>query len=233
MGGELVAAETNGYGEISSQTGLDALDDLGVDAQAVLNTAAVFVGAVIIIGAEELVEQVAVTTGQLYAVKASLLGTDSGINEALFHDFDFLDRHLVGRGTTGSYRHLAGGPGLAGCGRGAFGAVVVQLDKAAAVVLVNGLGQGLEGGGVLVTSQRHLRIPGLIVHLVHIHTFDDNQAHAAPGTLFIIGDSLFAGITQVFAVHHLHGGQYSTVLDGQFTDLAGSKEFIHRAFLLK
>ena len=168
-------------------------------------------------------EQVAVTTGQLYAVKASLLGTDSGINEALFHDFDFLDRHLVSRGPTGSYRHLADGPGLAGCGRGAFGAVVVQLDKAAAVVLVDGLGQGLEGGGVLVTSQRHLQIPWLIVHLVHIH----------PGTLFIIGDSLFAGITQMFAVHHLHGGQYSTVLDGQFTDLAGSKEFIHRAFLLK
>lgn len=48
-------------------------------------------------------EQVAVTTGQLYTVKASLLGTDSGINEALFHDFDFLDRHLVGRGATGSY----------------------------------------------------------------------------------------------------------------------------------
>ena len=157
----------------------------------------------------------------------------SGINEALLHDFDFLDRHLVGRGTTGRYRHLAGGPGLAGCGRGTFGAVVVQLDKAAAVVLVDGLGQGLEGGGVLVTSQGHLQIPGLIVHLVHIHTLDDNQAHAAPGTLFIIGDSLFAGITLVFAVHHLHGGQYSTVLDGQFTDLAGSKEFIHRAFLLK
>jgi hypothetical protein len=134
-------------GKSGPQVFADARDDLRHHARSVFKAAAVFVGALVRIGREELLQQIPVRAVELDAVAAGLLHARGARDELADQFLHFIGRERAG----GLLAHLAGDVGrgddrLAADERGhALAAGMVQLDEDFAVLGVDGRGQRLSG----------------------------------------------------------------------------------------
>ena len=105
----LVGGEAHHQRIVSAAALADALDDLGDEAHAVFKAAAVFVGAVVRVRGEELLDHVAVTAVQLHEIDARLLAAHRRLDEVVDEVFDLTLAHRVHahRAVVGEL-HLAG-----------------------------------------------------------------------------------------------------------------------------
>ena len=170
-------------------------------------------------------EQIPVRAGQLHTVKTGLLGTDSCINETLLFDFDLLHGHRMSWLSAGQCRDFARSPGSSGGCGSTFRAVVMELNKDTAVMCVNSLGEKHPVGPIAVSSQAELVVPEGIIDVINGCSFDNNEADAAFGTFFIIGDRTRAGMCIVFAIQHLHRRHDSPVFNAQRAYISRCKQF--------
>lgn len=91
----LVDGETYHQRVVSAAARANALDDLADEAHAVFKAAAVFVGAVVRVRGEELLDHVAVTAVQLHEIDARLLAAYRRLDEVVDEVFDFALAHRV------------------------------------------------------------------------------------------------------------------------------------------
>ena len=190
----LTGADPDGDGIIGAAGLPNAPDDIQGEAGPFFHTAAVGVGAVIGVGAQELVDQVAVGAVDHHAVHPGLLAAHRTIHVLLDLVGDVLQGHLVDRlmdaltldGTGG--RHLP----VAVEHAHALAARVVQLHEEGTLIGPQGLHQLLIAGnlGVVVNAQ----VPGVGTarHRVHGDGLAHNQAHAAFCPLGVKGDVCLA-----------------------------------------
>lgn len=185
---ELGRVELDAHDEVGAGPGADGLGDLGDDAGAVLNGAAVAVGTLVGVGGKELGEQVAVGGVHLDAVTAGLLHVLGGVSEALddavdvllsgrtglgeghAHDL-LLELHIGGRDRVG----LNGVPGkkFSNCSTNASMNDNIDLPDLSAGVA--DLGQ--EDGAVLVALGGHLLESLEALTLERSILGDDGVAH--------------------------------------------------------
>ena len=223
--GHFIAADAYRDGVVA-QLCPDGGDDLVDEAAAVLQRAAVLVGTVIVVLAEELGHQIAMGAVEFHTVIACLFTAHGSRHKLVLHPLDVLQGHLPGHLAAGGHGDAAGAEVLPpGKGRLGGGTAVVQLGEDLGSVLVDGTGEFLSGLDVVVLGHAEVVLGGDGVHIVHAGILIDDEADAALGPLSVVGDEpgggVAVGVRQVCA----HRGHDGPVADGQRADMALLKEF--------
>ena len=183
-------------GELLTYRFTDRLDDLHAEAGAVLDGATVLVIALVGAFPEELVQQIAVGTMNLYPVKAHRLGSPGGVGKSLHHILDILMGHGVAI-------FLAR---LEQAGRRMPGHVLVRTNTRLAhrthmPELRNNLATGLvdrihhllppRHGGIAINGRHPLIAVGRLV--AHKGALGDDQPHLTLGTTAVVTHHLVIG----------------------------------------
>ncbi len=225
---QVAAAHAQLQGIVGADGGADGGQGLDHEAVAVLHVlAAVLVLALVGQRGPELAVEVAGVGLELDAVKAGLLGDDRGLGLPL----DELVYLVYGQGAghliVGELaRHGGGAHGLlavyGGARRG--GAAVHYLGKDLGAALVDGAGDGLEGGDVLLIGEQGNVVR--VAHLVPLHVGENYEADSAlrPGAVEIGGRRVKDAVD---AVAHAHGGHHYAVLELQAVDLHRCVKLLH------
>ena len=236
---KIVAVDARADNEVTADSGADTGEDAHEEAAAVFHASAVFIGALVGVGAQKLLHKVAVRRVDLHAVGAGKLGVDRRLNIFLDQIVNVLNGHLArqdGRAADDGVELNARGHGLtaAVAGRGGLAAAVVQLDEDLRAVTVHRLADELEALDLPAVIDAEL--DGVAVAAVGIDGGElrDDEAAAAFGTVLVETDLLRRGAAVPVAHEGAHGCHNDTVTQLQVADLAGLKQFfvLHEAFLL-
>ena len=214
-----VAAHEDGHavGDVRA----DFLNAVPGEAAAVLEIAAVLVGAVVGAGAEHLVGQVAVAAVELDGVEAGVGGALGGGAELLLNLLQALDAQGVGRlELVALVEEVLGRE-----------AAVPELDGHLAADGVDGVGELAELLDVLVGVEAHVHIG--VGFRTDGGDLEDVQGAAGLGLRDVVGYHVLAYLVLVADHLGVHAGEDNAVLELEAANLHGAKQCVkHFSFLL-
>ena len=233
-GGEEIVGVHAEYDGESRHLVLDAAQNVEAEAGTVLDRAAVFVGAPVFLGAQELGDQIAVGAMQLDAVEPGLADARRRRHEGLGRPFDALPGHLDGHHRLGG--HLENGMGN---GRGRDGrlaadvlagvaAGVAELDGEARAVTVQLAGQTRQAGQEAVVVDAQL-VGAVTPHLLGRRHLHGDQPDAAHGARLVIGDGGVGHVAVAIGQLGRHGRHDDAVADFHAPDQPPGKKGRHAA----
>ncbi|CCX71064.1 2 4-dienoyl-CoA reductase FadH2 [Firmicutes bacterium CAG:555] len=203
---EVAAADTKRNGIVGADCLSHALKGLDHEAAAVFERAAVFVGAVVCKRREELAVQVAGVCLDLDAVEAGLLCDDRSVCLPVDELLDLLNGELLGHlkvsesaGDGGRCNSLLALNACAVCAS----AAMHELCKYLAAALVDGVGQLLERGNVLLVGE-HCAVVGVVADLIPLHICENDKADSAECTASVELDNIIHN-KAVDGVANAHG----------------------------
>ena len=236
---EVIAVDARADDEITADSSADAGEDAHEEAAAVFHASAVFVGALVGVGAQKLLHEIAVRRVDLHAVGTGQLGVDRRLHVLLDQIVNVLDGHLArqnGRAADDGVELHARSHGLTAAiaGRGRLAAAVMQLDEDLRAVAMHRLTDELEALDLPAVIDAEL--DGVAVAAVGVHggEFRNDEAAAALGAILIETDLLRRGAAVPVAHERAHGRHNDAVAQLKVPDLSGLKQFfvLHEAFLL-
>jgi len=239
FGGPVGGGDADEERQVLRPDGADGADDLEREANAVVEAAAVFVGAVVGEGREELVEEVTVGGVNFDEVEACGAGAVGGGNEV---GDDLVHAGAVecggdgvgiveanGGGSDGLPAAFGGGDGAIGLpwnGHAGFAAGVGELGAGVGAVLVQEGGDALELGSVLVLPDAEIAGSDAAFRADGVGLGDD-QGGAADGTAAevdevpVVGEAVDGGVLA-------HGRDGDAVGQGEAAQLEGGEEVVRR-----
>ena len=222
--GQIVAAVyAHRNGEFRAAVSLDAHDDLRNEAHTPLKAAAVFVGALICVGREELADQVAVRGVDLDAVDPGLLGDHSAGDEFADHGLDFLGGHSAGLLADDFAGDVRCRHGLLAADQpaGRLVARMVKLNEDLGVIGMDSFCQARELRDHVCICDAQLvgrADAGLVVDAGDL---GDDQACSAFGAVSVVLDHAGAGFAGGLCQGTSHGGHHDAVLELKIANHAG------------
>ncbi len=231
------AGKAADHREVVAHLGLDLLDDLHEQADAVLERPAVLVGALVGVGRQEVGDQVAVTGVDLHQVEAGLLGAPGCLAERFDDVPDLVDGHGDGD-RTAHCRDLRPGHvrrGLRLLEDEALPPGMRYLDAGPGSLRFDGVAKQRQSRQMVHPRYPQLARRSPAVEVVHPGVLHDDHGHTALRHLFVVAEQAFGdgavGIGQAGVLRSLD----DAVLERDITDAPGleqSGERVSHQFIL-
>ena len=227
--------DADGNGEFRPAGIPNAVDDLQSEAGAIGHGAAIVVGAAVGVGAQKLVDKVAVGGVDEHPIHAGFLTADGAIDELLHHAGDLLGSHGNDRLAGQAALDGAGGkhPASAVEGTVPLAARVVQLHKEGTAVGVQDIHELAVARDKLIIVNAQVSGVGTAGVGGYRDGFAHDESCAAFGTGFVEGDVLCAHGAIQIGQGIAHGFHDDTVLHSEGADFTGGTEvWSHKGVLL-
>ena len=223
---KFAAVDAHRHREIGAAGKTDAKNNLGDKAHAVEKVAAVFVGALVGVRAEELVHKVAVRRVNLHTVKAGNFGNHRALDKLFGHGFHLFGGQCARHFANHLAHHRRRGDNLLAVQQAAHGLVarVVQLQKYFGIVGVHCLGKAHKAWNVLRVGGAQLVAGADTGLLVNAANLGDDQPAAAFRAVGIKANDLVGRLPRGRREPGAHCGHDDPVFQLDLADLAFFKK---------